>query len=75
PIRGLDAVKKMKKVVVFHAGTQTKNKETVTAGGRVLGVTASGANLREARERAYEAVGMLHFNDMHYRLDIAEKVV
>lgn len=58
--------------VVFHAGTALKNDEVVTAGGRVLGVTALGKDIQAARQRAYDAVSKIHFNGMHYRTDIGK---
>lgn len=59
--------------VVFHAGTRLEHGKTVTSGGRVLGVTATGATLREARDHAYAAISEVHFEGMHFRRDIAEK--
>jgi phosphoribosylamine---glycine ligase len=58
---------------VFHAGTKQSNGELVTAGGRVLGVTAGGGTLPEAIERAYVAAARIHFEGMHYRRDIGHK--
>ena len=58
---------------VFHAGTRLQGGELVTAGGRVLGVTAGGDSLRQALETAYEAVAKIHFEGMHYRKDIGSK--
>ncbi len=55
---------------VFHAGTARLNDGTVTAGGRVLGVTARGANVPSAREHAYERVRTIHFRGAHFRTDI-----
>ncbi|MGQ9497085.1 MAG: phosphoribosylamine--glycine ligase [Desulfotomaculales bacterium] len=60
-------------VVVFHAGTARRNGELVTAGGRVLGVTARGADLAAAVDRAYDAVERIHFAGAHYRRDIGQK--
>lgn len=57
-------------VIVFHAGTVMKDGNVVTAGGRVLGVTGVGANLREARDRAYEGLGRVTFAGMQFRKDI-----
>lgn len=62
-------------VSVFQAGTARKDEGLVTAGGRVLGVTARGADAREAVERAYAAVGRIHFEGMHYRRDIGQKAL
>lgn len=59
--------------VVFHAGTRRDGGDLVTAGGRVLGVTASGANLHASIDAAYAAVRKIHFDGMHYRKDIGEK--
>ncbi len=75
PIKGLDAVKAMEKVVVFHAGTAFRDGEIVTSGGRVLGVTALGKDIKEARDRAYSAIEKIEFEGMHYRRDIAQKAL
>jgi phosphoribosylamine--glycine ligase len=59
-------------VLVFHAGTARRSDGGLeTTGGRVLGVTARGESVREARERAYAAVGKIHFEGAHWRRDIA----
>ncbi|MFB3779620.1 MAG: phosphoribosylamine--glycine ligase [Bryobacteraceae bacterium] len=58
---------------VFHAGTKLSGTDLVTSGGRVLGVTASGADLASATEHTYEAVAKIHFRGMHYRRDIGRK--
>ena len=58
---------------VFHAGTQAGAQGLETAGGRVLGVTASGPDLEAAIARTYAAVKRIHFDGMHYRTDIARK--
>jgi phosphoribosylamine--glycine ligase len=58
-------------VHIFHAGTRWENGSVVTAGGRVLAVTALGETVAIARERAYEAVSKIHFDGCHYRRDIA----
>jgi phosphoribosylamine--glycine ligase len=58
---------------VFHAGTRLGTNGIETAGGRVLGVTAGGADLLEAIERAYAGVRAIHFEGMHYRSDIGTK--
>jgi phosphoribosylamine--glycine ligase len=71
PITGLDAVGEG--VTVFHAGTRSENGRLVTAGGRVLGVTARAPDLASARERAYAAVEQIHFEGRHFRRDIAAK--
>jgi phosphoribosylamine---glycine ligase len=70
-ISGLDEAAKLDGVQIFHAGTKQLNDEIVTAGGRVLAVTALGSTIAEARSRAYEAVARIHFENCHYRRDIA----
>lgn len=57
-------------VTLFHAGTALKDGEWLTAGGRVLGITAIGNNLPEARKQAYQAIKQISFEKMHYRSDI-----
>ncbi len=74
-INGLEEAKKLDNVVVFHAGTAFKDNNFVTNGGRVLGVTALGNDIREAKEKAYEAVGKIRFEGMHYRKDIADRAL
>ncbi len=74
-IRGLDALKDSKDVVVFHAGTSLNNGGIVTSGGRVLGVTASGRDIASAKDNAYRAVEKIHFDGMQYRKDIGDKAV
>jgi phosphoribosylamine--glycine ligase len=75
-IAGLDAAARLPDVKVFHAGT-AKNAagEFVTAGGRVLGVTARGETLERAVDRAYEACALIKFDGMHYRKDIAARAL
>jgi phosphoribosylamine--glycine ligase len=72
-IAGLDALPDSDDLYVFHAGTQTTNGKIVTAGGRVLGVTARGPNLASALGRSYDAVNRIHFEGKHYRTDIGQK--
>jgi phosphoribosylamine-glycine ligase len=62
-----------KGATVFHAGTRTLHGRLETSGGRVLGVTASGADLKAAIAAAYEGVRHIEFDGMHYRRDIASK--
>lgn len=70
-ISGLAAAEEIPDVTVFHAGTALSNTgEVVTAGGRVLGVTARAASLREATDRAYQAVAHISFDGMQFRSDI-----
>jgi len=75
PIKGLEEVMGMDDVVVFHSGTALVDGQVVTAGGRVLGVTARGDTIAEARERAYEAVRRISFEGAHYRTDIGRKAL
>lgn len=74
-IEGLDKVSQFEDVVVFHAGTALKESKIVTAGGRVLGVTALGDNIKFAIDRAYRAVDLIYFKSMHYRRDIGKKAL
>ena len=57
--------------LVFHGGTAVRNGATVTSGGRILSVGATGASVSEARDRAYAAVELIEFEGMQYRTDIA----
>jgi len=75
PIAGLDEVSRMADVKVFHAGTRLDNGRVLTDGGRVLGVTALGETLADAKARAYEAVAKISFKGAHYRTDIADKAL
>ena len=70
-IHGLDAAGEAEGVTIFHAGTAMRDGRVVTAGGRVLAVGALGATLRDARARVYEACGLITFEGMRYRSDIA----
>jgi phosphoribosylamine--glycine ligase len=69
-ITGLDQVQE---ATVFHAGTKLDKNVLVTSGGRVLGVTASGATLELAMSNTYGEVRKIHFDGMHYRKDIGQK--
>ncbi|HET6896708.1 MAG TPA: phosphoribosylamine--glycine ligase [Vicinamibacteria bacterium] len=75
PIHGLEALQGQSDVMVFHAATANRDGEIVTVGGRVLGVTALGANLDAAVQRAYGAVKKVSFEGMHYRKDIGQKAL
>ncbi len=68
-ISGLENIKNGD-ALVFHAGTKKSGADWVTAGGRVLGITARGKNHSEARDKAYKAVSLVHFEGMQYRKDI-----
>jgi phosphoribosylamine--glycine ligase len=69
-IDGLTDAEKIKGVKVLHAGTKRDGESIVTGGGRVLGVTATGATLDAALNSAYQAIGKIRFDGMHYRKDI-----
>ena len=73
PITGIKEAEALSGVKVFHAGTTMKRGELITSGGRVLGVTALGDTIQEAKQKAYEAVSKIHFEKMHYRTDISDK--
>jgi phosphoribosylamine--glycine ligase len=75
PISGLAEAGRLPDVKVFHAGTKRDGDRVLTDGGRVLGVTALGDTLANAKRRAYEAVALIHFRDAHYRTDIADKAL
>ncbi len=75
PITGLQEAQAIRDVVVFHAGTAFNDTQVVTAGGRVLGVTALGSTVAEAKARAYRAVELIHFQGAHYRRDIADRAI
>ena len=72
-ITGLDEKGQAEGVTVYHAGTKLVDGKFITAGGRVLGVTATGKTLDEALSRAYAGVEKIHFTDVHYRHDIGCK--
>lgn len=69
-ISGLEKIKNMKDVLIFHANTGYDNSNIVTSGGRVLSVSAMGADIKDAREKAYRALKEINFEGMHYRNDI-----
>src|SRR5579863_7212152 len=74
-IDGLEEAGKLAGVQVFHAGTTKHDDAYFTSGGRVLGVTASGADLKTAVDRAYQAVARIGFEGAHYRKDIAARAL
>lgn len=73
-IRGLEAFREKEGYYVFHAASRRKDGRLVTNGGRVLGVTATGADLREARANAYEAVKLVDFDNKYCRSDIGKAI-
>ncbi len=74
-IRGLERAAALPDVKVFHAGTRLDGERVLTDGGRVLGVTALGDTLEDARQRAYEACAVIDFRDAFYRRDIAARAM
>ncbi|ANA39542.1 phosphoribosylamine--glycine ligase [Geobacter anodireducens] len=74
-IRGLEDAARMEDLFVFHAGTSRKDGRIVTSGGRVLGVTALGATVGEAIDRAYRGVQAISWDGVHYRTDIGAKAL
>ena len=75
PISGIGEAEQMEDVSVYHAGTKMEDGKLLTAGGRVLGVTAVANDLAGAMEKAYEAAGKIHFDNMHYRRDIGRRAL
>ena len=73
-IKGIDEAEKAG-AIVFHAGTEMRDGEVVTSGGRVLGVTAVGDSYKECIDKAYEGVGRIIFDGMHFRHDIGARVL
>lgn len=74
-IFGLDNLKNLDDVQVFHAGTEEKNGKIFTKGGRVLNVTAIGNDIIEAQKKVYEATAQISFDGAYYRTDIASKAI
>jgi phosphoribosylamine--glycine ligase len=74
-IEGLDEAARIPGVAVFHAGTRREDGRVVTAGGRVLVVTAMGDTLRQARDTAYQGVSAIHFRGMQFRRDIGSRAL
>ena len=75
PIHGLAAAAQVPGVQVFHSGTAQVGGQLLTAGGRVLGVTAAGDSLKEALARAYQALAEIQFEGMYYRRDIGHRAL
>ena len=73
PMPDVEEAARVPNVEITHAGTARRGGDIVTAGGRVLNVTALGASPAEARDRAYEAANMISFDGMQMRTDIAER--
>jgi phosphoribosylamine--glycine ligase len=75
PIHGLTEAESMPGVLVFHAGTAERAGGVVTAGDRVLGVTATAERLGDAIAHGYEAVAKIRFEGMHFRRDIGRRAL
>lgn len=74
-ITGLEAFDSLEGMMVFHAGTAVKDGKTVTAGGRVLNVTATGRDIKEAVEKVYKYVDRISFDGVYYRKDIGKRAL
>lgn len=74
-ITGINDAETDPDVMVFHAGTRLDGDQLVTSGGRVLNVTARGADLAQTIQRAYAAVRKIHFDNAHYRTDIGHRAL
>jgi phosphoribosylamine--glycine ligase len=75
PITGLEANAADEEVVIFHAGTELKDNQLVTAGGRVLAVTAAAEDLKTALDRIYARMQTISFEGMQYRRDIGHRAL
>jgi phosphoribosylamine--glycine ligase len=75
PITGLSAAARVPGVQIFHSGSALSGDQLLTAGGRVLGVTAAAPSLEEALARAYQAMAEIHFEGIYYRRDIAHRAL
>ena len=75
PIAGLAEASRIPEAFVFHAGTALKDGQVVSAGGRVLGVTARGNTIAEAIATVYQAVDTIHWDGVHFRRDIAYRAI
>ncbi len=75
PISGLDEKGQIDRCFVYHAGTKLEDDQILTAGGRVLGVTATADTLPEALETAYAGVKTISWQDVHYRTDIGQRAL
>src|SRR5258708_10768523 len=71
-ISGIKDAENKKDIVIFHAGTKMEGNKVLTNGGRVLGVSATGVDLKDALSKAYEAISLVSFEGMQYRKDIGK---
>ena len=74
-ITGLNEKGQLEHAAVYHAGTKLDGERLLTAGGRVLGITASGDTLKAALDAAYAAASQVQFEKMHYRRDIGQRAL
>jgi phosphoribosylamine---glycine ligase len=74
-IFGLDALKGIRDIIIFHAGTKLEGNKISTNGGRVLGVTALGKDIKQAIDSVYRAIDEIKFEGMHFRKDIGSKAI
>jgi phosphoribosylamine--glycine ligase len=71
-ISGLEKIRTLKDTVVFHEGTSFSDKDIITSGGKVISITATGTDIKDATIKVYEAAERIHFNGMHFRKDIGD---
>jgi len=74
-ISGLQEFNNAKDIILFHAGTKLSGQEIITDGGRVLGVTALGKDIKETIDKAYQAIEKIDFEGMYYRKDIGYQAI
>jgi phosphoribosylamine--glycine ligase len=74
-VEGLEIAERVPGVAIFHAGTRREGERVVSAGGRVLAVTAAGSSLVEAHERAYRAIEAVTLAGSHFRRDIGARAL
>jgi phosphoribosylamine---glycine ligase len=74
-ISGLEALKMMQEVSVFHENTSFHGPDIVTPGGGVICITAAGKDLEDAKVKAYNAMEKIHFDGVYYRKDIADRIL
>ena len=74
-IKGLDKKGQLPDAFIYHAGTKIQDGKLLTSGGRVLGVTSTGNDLRSALDKAYKAVEAISFDNVHYRKDIGKRAL
>jgi phosphoribosylamine--glycine ligase len=69
-LNGLERIKPVQDVIIFHENTSFNNTDIITSGGRAISITALGADIKEAQSRAYSVLETIHFNGMNYMTDI-----